>query len=354
MSTIRTHLFEGTSTLPLVLEPASTSTADTSVETLATWIRENQAQVSNLLRDHGALLFRGFGVRTPADFEKAALALEPNLGSEYLGTSPRLGVGNTKHVFSASELPGYYPIPQHCEMTFVKNPPKKLIFSCLVPVQGPGGETPLVDFRKVWAELDPAVRDRFVQGGFRIIRNYEGPEGAGRFDFWKLKRWDEIFGTTDRAMVEAKCAEAGFVPEWLARGRLRLVSEQPAMQPHPETGVPVWFSHVQVFHLGSAPAEYERIWKRMREPRLWGLWQFSRVMVAMKRRAPSIDQSMHVTYADGREIDERDLEHLRDVIWKNLVAFPWQLGDIVAIDNRSVSHGRMPYRGPREIVVAWS
>jgi hypothetical protein len=37
-----------------------------------------------------------------------------------------------------------------------------------------------------------------------------------------------------------------------------------------------------------------------------------------------------------------------------MVIFPWAQGDVVAIDNRSVAHGRMPYRGEREIVVAWS
>ena len=40
--------------------------------------------------------------------------------------------------------------------------------------------------------------------------------------------------------------------------------------------------------------------------------------------------------------------------WRNLVAFPWQQGDVVAIDNFSMSHGRLPYRGPRQVVVAWA
>ena len=63
---------------------------------------------------------------------------------------------------------------------------------------------------------------------------------------------------------------------------------------------------------------------------------------------------MHCTYRDGREIPEADLEHVREVIWRNLVAFPWQQGDVVAIDNFSMSHGRLPYRGPRQVVVAWA
>jgi hypothetical protein len=55
----------------------------------------------------------------------------------------------------------------------------------------------------------------------------------------------------------------------------------------------------------------------------------------------------------GRDPDA-DIEHVRDVIWDNMVVFPWKPGDVVAIDNFSVSHGRLPYKGPRQIVVSWS
>jgi alpha-ketoglutarate-dependent taurine dioxygenase len=48
------------------------------------------------------------------------------------------------------------------------------------------------------------------------------------------------------------------------------------------------------------------------------------------------------------------LQAVSDAIWRNQVAIPWQTGDFVAIDNRRISHGRLPYRGPRTIVVAWA
>ena len=49
-----------------------------------------------------------------------------------------------------------------------------------------------------------------------------------------------------------------------------------------------------------------------------------------------------------------DLEHLRDTIWRHMIAEPWRAGDMVVIDNFAVSHGRLPYRGPRQVVVAWA
>ncbi len=63
---------------------------------------------------------------------------------------------------------------------------------------------------------------------------------------------------------------------------------------------------------------------------------------------------MHLRPLQTRSTLPMVFEAVRAAIWKNLVAFQWQLGDVLAIDNRSVSHGRMPYRGPRSIAVCWA
>jgi hypothetical protein len=63
---------------------------------------------------------------------------------------------------------------------------------------------------------------------------------------------------------------------------------------------------------------------------------------------------MECTYLDGREIPDAELDHVREVVWRNLVIEPWQRGDVVAIDNHGTSHGRLPYRGPRTVAVCWA
>ncbi|GIW41783.1 MAG: taurine dioxygenase [Candidatus Binatia bacterium] len=334
--------------LPLVFEPAESR----RVEELAAWLRENRDWVEERLARHGAFLFRGFDVRRAEDFEKIALAIDEELQTEYLGTSPRQAL--TPRVFTASELPGYYPIPEHCEMSFLPKPPRRVFFSCLEEPEEGSGETPLCDFRKVWRDLDPAVRRRFEEGGIRIVRNYSGPRSKG-FDFWKLKRWDEMFLTTDKSVVEAKCREHGFEVTWLPNDGLRLVHTQPVFRDHPRTGERVWHNHTQVFHLSAAPGEYARIFRLRPSARIFFLWQLSRVLVWAKRTFTSSEaQAMHCTYADGREIPDADMEHVRDVIWRHLVVFPWRRGDVLAIDNHSVAHGRLPYRGRRLVAVAWA
>ena len=338
----------GTS-LPMVFEPESDAERDGKrlPELLA-----SDGRVQPLLEKSGALLLRGFqGVGAP-EFEQAARAIDPGLSRDYLGTSPRNAIQG--YVFSASELPGYFPIPQHIEMSFVRQPPRKLFFCCLLPNAGAGGETPLVDFRAVARDLDPIVRGRFEKLGVRNVRNYAGPGGGSRFDLWKLKRWDEMFLTTDRGEVAKKCAENGFELRWKEGDRLELTNQQPALRPHPGTGEPVWFNHSQVFHLSAAAGEYRRIARRQ-GPRYRALGAFAAAMVAVKRAtvAPD-DQAMNCTYGDGTPIPDADMEAVRAAIWKNLIAFRWEKGDVLAIDNRAVSHGRMPYRGPRSIAVCWA
>lgn len=320
---------------------------------LREWIGEHHDWVAERLEEHGALLFRGFDITDAPTFERTARAVDPDLKNEYLGTSPRNAL--TDYVFSASELPPYYPIPQHCEMSFTAHPPRRLFFCCLEAPAVGSGETPLADFRAVLRDIDPSVRRRFEERGLRIVRNYSGPSGGGRFDLWKLKRWDEMFLTTDRNAVDARCRAEGFEPTWLSGDALRLVSTQEVTRVHPSTGAPVWHNHSSTFHLSAAAGEYARIHELRPTLRSWFFWQLSRTLSAWQRlRRHPDEMAMQCTHRDGSEIADSDMEAVRDAVWRHMVVFPWQRGDVVAIDNYAVAHGRLPYQGPRNIAVCWA
>jgi hypothetical protein len=78
-------------------------------------------------------------------------------------------------------------------------------------------------------------------------------------------------------------------------------------------------------------------------------------MVAFKNATTApMDQSMNVLFGDGTPIPHSYVKHVQEVIWKNMVIFPWRKNDVLALDNFSTSHGRLPYEGPREILVCWS
>lgn len=334
--------------LPLVAEP----TEGNSMQELSSWIAQNKDFIEKQLYKNGAILFRGFDINTAQDFEDIAIQIDPDLKNNYLGTSPRNSV--TKYVFSASELPAHYPIMQHCEMTFLPNPPRKLFFFCETAPEL-GGETPLVNFRKVYADMDPEIRKEFESRGIKNIRNYNGPKSKSKFDLWKLKRWDEMFLSEDKAVAEAMSKENGLTVEWRDNDKLRLINDQDAIIEHPVTGEKVWFNHLQVFHRSAAAIEYKKIHARQANLRSFFYSNFISAMTFFKERFSSpMDQAMHCTFSDGGEIPRAYVEHVEDLIWENMSAFPWKKGDLLAIDNYSTSHGRLPYVGDRNILVSWS
>jgi alpha-ketoglutarate-dependent taurine dioxygenase len=326
--------------LPLLIEAAG----DPSVSRLVGWLEERAAWVRDRLDRHGALLLRGFAVGDAATFERVARAIAPTLRNDYLGTPARR---LTEFVFPSSELPGGYPIAQHCEMSYLHEPPLLVFFGCLEPPMPDTGETPLADFRLVWRDLDPALRERFERGGIRIVRNFRGPDG--RRSLWELERWDEFFATADPAVVEARCAAEGMIARWTPDGGLCVEITQPVHRDHPRTGERVWYNQFAAHHLASSLWEYPRIFAM--RPTLHHLvfWQVVRLAVALKRRSRA-RLAYRCTYADGDEIPDDDMKALLATIAKRTILTPWRRGDVVAIDNRAVSHGRMPSRGTRRIV----
>lgn len=336
--------------LPIMYSPEE---GTVTKKELINWINDNKKDLEQEIIKHGAILFRGFPINDPQDFEDVAKAIDPDLKNNYLGTSPRNAV--TEYVFSASELPGYYPIMQHCEMSFLPNPPRKLFFFCNIEPADKTGETPLVDFRKVYQQMDPIIRKEFEEKGIRNIRNYNGPANKGKFDLWKLKRWDEMFLTTDKEKIAQTCKEYGLDVTWKDDDRLVLVNDQEAISKHPVTGEPVWFNHLQVFHQAAAAIEYGHIAKRQKNIRAQVFNLFTTVMSFAKTLATAKEnQAMNCVFRDGSRIPESYVEHVEKVIWDNMSFTSWRKGDVLAIDNYSTAHGRMPYEGPREILVCWS
>lgn len=329
-------------TLPLQLEAAGAPGRDR----LCAWLRERAGWVQQSLLRHGALLLRGFDVADARGFEEVARAVAPALRADYLGTPVRR---LTEHVFPASELPGGYPIAPHCEMSYLRTPPSRVFFGCLEPPARGSGETPLADFRRVWRALEPALRERFARGGIAIVRSFVGPASRVRRR-WQLERWDEFFATRERAEVERRCAAEGIGFTWTEDDGLRLRITQPVTRTHPESGETVWYNQFAAHHLASSAWTYPRIFRLRPTLHHLAYWQLVRLTVHLKRRSPSASLAYFCTYADGSPIPDADVQALLDTIWRHTVLVPWQRGDVLAIDNRAIAHGRMPFRGPRRVV----
>ncbi|TGJ98159.1 taurine dioxygenase [Leptospira langatensis] len=335
--------------LPIVYSPSASKFA--SEDILSSWIKKNQREIQRDLLIYGAILFRGFEIEDSKNFEKIALALDSNLSEAYLGTSPRDKV--TKYVHTASELPSAYPIMQHAEMSFLDQPPKKLFFYAKT-APNKNGETPITDLRAVLKQIPENIRKKIEEKGVRYIRHYDGPDSS-RFSLWKTKRWSEMFNTTRKENAEKEFKKQNFQHAWLPKNKLRLTNIQVGTRRHPSSGTEAWHNHIQTFHIDSPRLEYKYVLNRQRTLRGLGVFLTLNFLTFFKKlfhRSEELD--VHATYGDGVEISQKEIKEILDVFWKNIQIFSWKKNDILYIDNYSVSHGRLPFVGPREIQVAWT
>ncbi|TGL64181.1 TauD/TfdA family dioxygenase [Leptospira sarikeiensis] len=344
---LKSHI-EGLS-LPIVYSPSSSQFAN--LKFLTDWIRKNHKEIQRDLLIYGAILFRGFDIGSSENFEKVALGLDSNLSEAYLGTSPR--DKKTKFVHTASELPSAYPIMQHAEMSFLNHPPKKLFFYAKIAPKK-NGETPITDLRTVLREMPEHISGKAEKFGIKYIRHYDGP-GSSRYSLWKTKRWSEMFKTEDKKIAEKEFKKQNFEHEWLPGNKLRLINSQVGIRKHPNSGSKAWHNHSQTFHIDSPRLEYKYIFQRQKTLRGFGVYLILNLLTFIKKAFQSSEElDVHATYGDGSEISQKDIKTILGVFWRNIQIFSWQKNDILYIDNYSVSHGRLPFTGEREIQVAWT
>jgi alpha-ketoglutarate-dependent taurine dioxygenase len=64
------------------------------------------------------------------------------------------------------------------------------------------------------------------------------------------------------------------------------------------------------------------------------------------------DLPYNTYYGDGSPIEDEVVDEIREAYRQETVAFPWQAGDVLMMDNMLVAHGRNPFSGTRKILVA--
>ena len=298
--------------LPLVVQPTIEGLK------LTGWAKSNRDFIETKLRNHGAILFRNFNVKTISEFEQFIIAISGELLNYSYRSTPRSQVSGK--IYTSTEYPAYQSIPLHNEMSYSRDWPLKIWFFSIKPAEH-GGETPIADSRRVFARIDPRIRERFIQKNLMYVRNYR--------DELDLS-WQNVFQTTSRAAVEEYCRKVGIEFEWMHGDRLRTRQLCQAVAAHPKTGEMVWFNQAHLFHISSLTSE-------IRETLIS---DFSEE-----------DLPRNTYYGDGSAIETSVLDEIREVYQQEAVSFPWQEGDVLMLDNMLTAHGREPYVGSRTVVV---
>ncbi len=73
---------------------------------------------------------------------------------------------------------------------------------------------------------------------------------------------------------------------------------------------------------------------------------------ALRQLFADEDLPRNVYFGDGSPIPDDTIARIGEVYEELCVEFPWQKGDLVAVDNMIVSHARRPYSGERKHLVA--
>ncbi|HET6616755.1 MAG TPA: TauD/TfdA family dioxygenase [Gemmatimonadota bacterium] len=289
---------------------------DSALETIAA-AREG---IDALLERHGAVLLRGI---LPADtraFDAALARLAPDLKPYVEGQSQRSRVEGK--IYTSTEYPADQEIVLHNELSYTREPPRRLFFFCLVPPET-GGETPIVDCRLLRRVIDSDVRGPLVERGVRYVKNMHGGGGFG-------KSWQDHFETEERAVVESYLQSGDVEYRWGDDGALWTSQVRPAEVSHPLTDEIVWFNQADLWHWSALGARGASLLRVMGPDRL----------------------PTNACYGDGDAIPVEHMDATREARRREAVWFPWQAGDLLVLDNHLVAHGRRPFTGARRILVA--
>lgn len=309
-----TRLFES-GALPALCEPLVAGVS------LPEWAAGHVDEIHRRLFEHGAILFRGFAVTTPAEFNRCVDAMSGGALEYTFRASPRTRIDAGLNVYTSTDYPADESIFPHNEHSYSPVFPLRLFLYCDVPATT-GGETPIGSNRLLLEGARDDVREAFARRRIMYVRNYG--EGFGL-------PWQTVFQTTDRAHVEAYCRSVGIQVEWKSGERLRTRQIGPALMRHPRTNEMVWFNHGTFFHELTLPVTVR---ERLRS-----------------EYAPE-DLPQNTFYGDGTAIEPEFIQHLQTLYQDVMVRFPWQKTDVLMLDNMLTLHARAPFTGPRRVMVA--
>jgi alpha-ketoglutarate-dependent taurine dioxygenase len=309
---VKTDYLQTGQTLPLVARPLFDDLD------LVDWAINNRVFIETHLLKHGAILFRGFNIKSVAEFEQFALSICPELFDEN-GELERTNISS--RVYTPVNYPSDKSILWHNENSFCPRWPLKLWFFCIQPSLS-GGETPIADSRRVFQLVRPEIREHFVKKKIMYLRNYHDGLGLS---------WQTVFQTTERAAVEEYCRKFDIDFEWKGTDHLTTRCVRPAVAKHPLTGEMVWFNQATHWHVSC-------------------LDEASRD--SLLHLFSEEDLPRNAYYGDGSPIEDAVMNEICEAYRKTEAVFPWERGDVLMLDNMLTAHARKPYAGQRELAVA--
>ncbi|RMZ85881.1 hypothetical protein DV737_g371, partial [Chaetothyriales sp. CBS 132003] len=312
--------------IPLALQavpglPNEEISLNSAIETVRTL--QKDGILTNLLAQHGALLFRNLPIHSAAEFSKFAHAFNfrPHEIIGIVVDRPLLA----PNVAPANESPPHVLIYNHNESPQVPHAPEYVMFySHIAPNEG--GETPISSslelFHRAQQQIPEFINQLAAKGvlsrvTYKFTKQYEGGSTLRQAFGKEIQDGDDE--DTRRAKIEAQIRRYGrgenTTWQWTDDG-IVLTHRLPAIRTQQSSGLPTLFTGLAAY--------------------------YKNTLVNQANGRKNVTTQL---FGDGTEIPEHYLKTLADITDEIRVLHRWQRGDVLVFDNVVAQHGRQPWVG---------
>jgi hypothetical protein len=301
---------------PLVLQ---CQTGDATLPATVEWVSNRREELLDQCGQHGAVLFRGFPLGSPQDFDAFIAAFSLSNFPYYESLSNAVRVNWTERVFSANEAPPEVTIYFHHEMAQTPIFPARLFFFCQQPAEE-GGETPVcrsdILFERLAERCPRFARDCEEKGlQYTNVMPAENDPHSGMG-----RSWQSTLGAKTREQAEERLRSLNYSWEWLPDGCLRATTPVLPAVREVSPGRRTFFNQLIAAFRG---------WKDARN-----------------------DPAKAIRFGDGTPLDREAVQVAIDLADELAFNIPWQRGDAVLVDNLLTMHGRRTFRGTRKVLAS--
>jgi alpha-ketoglutarate-dependent taurine dioxygenase len=282
------------------------------------WAAEHRDALRAVVAEYGAVLVRGLGLQDAAATAAVFRRLASTLMIEKEAFARRQVYADG--VYSSASWPANQPMCMHHELSYRLEVPSLMLFACLsAPTRG--GATAVSDSPTVLEALPKDLTERLERDGWILTRSYNDEIGA---------TLAEAFGTEDRGAIESYCRANEIEFAWQPDGELRTQQRRNAVVRHPMTGRRCFFNQIAFLNEWTVAAEI-------------------REYLVDVYGADGLP--FNTRLGTGEPLTEEIVELINGVYEANTLREPWQVGDLMLVDNIRTAHSREAYEGPREILV---
>ena len=369
-----THSYEGVTTrflrpeehlipsmeneMPLVIEAKERK----DLKFLQEFLKTNSEKLLEDAGKYGALLFRGFDIKSDGDFENSILSINGlhGISEAFMAEHGRERVGDLKYVLYTNSIyktgGTLYLGGFHSENYYSPDVPAFISFCCLKP-SDLGGETGLVNLEKVYEQLSDEVKKKLEDNPYFVkkwlvsdvaeryqVDNKTVEEICRRFDLPIIGEGEDklILMYKPSVFVNPVTQKKAFAINFFSLPTLDNDLRKRFMDDYQGK---TWFWHrffwknplfkavenaavffIALFH---SPKELYQI--------TVSNWKTERALKKLNKHFKKVNSSF----------SEKEIDQLAGLMRNFYASTIWKKGDILLVDNRKVAHSGMPGSGPR-------